>query len=38
MTLAVTNRIDYNHARVNNGIDDRKFTFKIPEGVEIIKP
>lgn len=31
-------RIDYNHASVNNGIDNSKFTFRIPEGVEIIKP
>ena len=31
-------RIDYSRARVNKGIADGKFNFKIPEGVEIIKP
>jgi len=31
-------RIDYSRARVNKGIDNGKFNFKIPDGVEIIKP
>lgn len=31
-------RIDYSHARVNRGIDGGKFNFKIPQGVQIIKP
>ena len=31
-------RIDYSRAKVNKGIDNGKFSFKIPEGVEIIKP
>lgn len=31
-------RIDYQRARVNKGIDNGKFNFKIPEGVEVIKP
>lgn len=31
-------RIDYNRPRVNRGISDNKFNFKIPEGVEVIKP
>ena len=31
-------RIDYSHARVNRGIDNGKFSFKIPEGVEVVKP
>ena len=31
-------RIDYNRTRVNKGIADGKFNFKIPEGVEVIKP
>jgi outer membrane lipoprotein carrier protein len=31
-------RIDYSRARVNKGIADGKFNFKIPEGVEVIKP
>lgn len=31
-------RIDYSKARVNKGLDSSKFTFKIPEGVEVIKP
>jgi outer membrane lipoprotein carrier protein len=31
-------RIDYSHARVNKGIDNAKFTFSIPKGVEVIKP
>ena len=31
-------RIDYSRARVNKGIDSGKFNFKIPEGVEVIKP
>jgi len=31
-------RINYSRARVNKGLSDGKFNFKIPEGVEIIKP
>jgi outer membrane lipoprotein carrier protein len=31
-------RIDYSRARVNKGLSDAKFNFKIPEGVEVIKP
>lgn len=31
-------RIDYTQAKVNKGIDSGKFNFKIPEGVEVIKP
>ena len=31
-------RIDYSRARVNKGIDNGKFNFKIPAGVEVIKP
>lgn len=31
-------RIDYGATRVNRGIDNSRFNFKIPEGVEIIKP
>ena len=31
-------RIDYSRVRVNRGLDSSKFNFKIPEGVEIIKP
>lgn len=31
-------RIDYSKARVNRGIDNSKFTFKIPQGIEVIKP
>lgn len=31
-------RIDYSRARVNRGLDNGKFNFKIPEGVEVIKP
>jgi outer membrane lipoprotein carrier protein len=31
-------RIDYSRARVNKGLSDGKFNFKIPEGVEVIKP
>lgn len=31
-------RIDYSHVRVNKGVASSKFNFKIPEGVEIIKP
>jgi outer membrane lipoprotein carrier protein len=31
-------RIDYSRARVNKGLADAKFNFKIPEGVEVIKP
>ncbi|MDD2365769.1 MAG: outer membrane lipoprotein carrier protein LolA [Desulfuromonadaceae bacterium] len=33
-----TTRIDYNRTRVNKGLSDAKFNFKIPEGVEVIKP
>lgn len=31
-------RIDYSRVRVNKGIDSKRFNFKIPEGVEVIKP
>jgi len=31
-------RIDYSRTRVNRGIDNGKFNFKIPAGVEVIKP
>lgn len=31
-------RIDYSRVRVNKGLDSGKFNFKIPEGVETIKP
>ena len=31
-------RIDYSHVRVNKGIDNNKFNFKVPAGVEIVKP
>jgi outer membrane lipoprotein carrier protein len=31
-------RIDYSRPRVNKGLDSGKFNFKIPEGVEVIKP
>lgn len=30
-------RISYSRARVNRGIDNARFNFKIPEGVEVIK-
>jgi outer membrane lipoprotein carrier protein len=31
-------RIDYSRPRVNRGIDNGKFNFRIPQGVEVIKP
>jgi outer membrane lipoprotein carrier protein len=31
-------RIDYKRVRVNRGLDNGKFNFKIPEGVEVVKP
>ncbi|MBK5274072.1 MAG: outer membrane lipoprotein carrier protein LolA [Desulfuromonadales bacterium] len=31
-------RIDYSRVRVNKGIDNSRFTFKVPQGVEVIKP
>jgi outer membrane lipoprotein carrier protein len=31
-------RIDYSRVRVNRGLDNGKFNFKIPAGVEVIKP
>lgn len=31
-------RIDYSRVRVNKGLDNGKFNFKIPEGVEVITP
>ncbi|MEI6213128.1 MAG: outer membrane lipoprotein carrier protein LolA [Desulfuromonadales bacterium] len=31
-------RIDYKKVRVNKGLDSGKFNFKIPVGVEIVKP
>jgi len=30
-------RISYSRARVNKGIDNARFNFKVPEGVEVIK-
>jgi len=31
-------RINYSRTRVNRGIDNGKFNFKIPAGVEVVKP
>jgi outer membrane lipoprotein carrier protein len=31
-------RIDYSRIRTNNGLSVTKFTFNVPQGVEIIKP
>jgi len=31
-------RIDYSRVKVNKGMDSGKFNFKIPEGVEVVKP
>jgi outer membrane lipoprotein carrier protein len=31
-------RIEYSRVRVNKGLADSKFSFKVPHGVEIIKP
>jgi outer membrane lipoprotein carrier protein len=31
-------RIDYSRVRVNKGLDNGRFNFKIPAGVELIKP
>jgi outer membrane lipoprotein carrier protein len=31
-------RIEYSRVRVNKGLDNSKFNFKIPEGVEVVKP
>lgn len=31
-------RIDYSRVRVNRGLDSGRFNFKVPEGVEVIKP
>ena len=31
-------RIDYNRSRVNKGIANAKFSFRVPSGVEVIKP
>ena len=31
-------RIDYSRTKVNKGLDNGKFNFKSPEGVEVIKP
>lgn len=31
-------RIDYSRVRVNKGLDNGKFNFKIPEGAQVIKP
>jgi outer membrane lipoprotein carrier protein len=31
-------RIDYSRVSVNKGLDNGKFNFKIPEGVEVVKP
>lgn len=31
-------RIDYSRTRVNKGLADGKFNFKIPQGVEVVKP
>jgi outer membrane lipoprotein carrier protein len=31
-------RIDYSRVRVNKGLDNGRFSFKVPAGVEVIKP
>lgn len=31
-------RIDYSRARVNRGLESGKFSFKVPRGVEVVKP
>lgn len=31
-------RIEYSHVKVNKGLGAGKFNFKIPEGVEVVKP
>lgn len=31
-------RIEYSRVRVNKGLDNSKFNFKIPQGVEVVKP
>jgi outer membrane lipoprotein carrier protein len=31
-------RIDYSRVRVNKGLANSRFTFKVPQGVEVIKP
>lgn len=31
-------RIDYSRSRVNRGLESGKFTFRIPRGVEVVKP
>lgn len=31
-------RIDYSRVRVNSGLNSARFNFKVPEGVELIKP
>jgi len=31
-------RIDYSHVRVNKGLANSRFSFKVPQGVEVIKP
>ncbi|QEM69588.1 outer membrane lipoprotein carrier protein LolA [Geobacter sp. FeAm09] len=31
-------RIDYSRVRVNKGLDNGTFTFKVPAGVEVVKP
>jgi outer membrane lipoprotein carrier protein len=31
-------RIEYSRARVNKGIDNGRFNFKVPAGVEVVKP
>ena len=31
-------RIDYSRVRVNKGIDSSQFSFKVPAGVEVVKP
>ncbi|HEY3309177.1 MAG TPA: outer membrane lipoprotein carrier protein LolA [Desulfuromonadaceae bacterium] len=31
-------RIDYSNARVNKGIENARFSFKVPAGVEVVKP
>jgi len=31
-------RIDYSRVRVNKGLANSRFTFKVPQGVEVVKP
>ena len=38
ISSATSTRIEYSKIRINKGLGSDRFSFKIPAGVEVIKP